>query len=1032
MSARLNAADFFVLRTPALPADSLAGLREAFEVNRSILDSPAVRSESVREAIFLASENLYRKLYSSDVGALDAAEAEKLSLAVAKYVFRMARRCTPFGAFAGVATGDIAEETRLNLTMPSAWARVARLDQAIVAKAQARLFGSVDGLAATDLDMELNASAWRAHDGYRYVEAVRGGSWTHYELSRIAASPAIDAVFDLLRSGPMNGAELARQVEASLGADAGQADAFVRDLAANQLIEAKPRLAVTGDDVVGDFVERLLALKANHPVIDALARAQAALGPRDGTEDRLAGYEAAIEYLRAAEDGVDASKAIQVDMHASGDGLSLSRTFVDSVLDTLTALAPLLARPHTELSTFAAEFEKRYGDATVPLLEVLDDDLGIPYGGASKLRTPLVDGLALGGPAPQGRQVEFRDIDAFLLGRVQTAAAKAETWIEISDKDLEKFKGRPVRLPDSAGLLGSIEARPDGDPLFHFSGAFGPPAGVLLGRFACGSPDLTDRLRRFADQYETEGDAIVAEFTHLPDGRVGNVILRPVLRRFEIPYLASSGAGDDNQIPVSDLEVFCREGRVHLWSRKLGRTVVPRMSNAHNNNNPLTLPVYRFFGALQRQGQAFFGWQWGSILDSLPVLPGVRYRNVTLVRPRWRLYPYETADLVASGPAGLEALLRDRGMPNRLRVRQADNFLELDLTCALDRALFLQEARRNRSLECEAWTEGAPVVTAGGEGHLNEVAIPVYSGPRAATTGMMPTRAGERARHAPGEDWLYARIFCGPSVADQWIAQAFEPWAAAGRQLGCDRTFFIRYLENGPHLRVRMQGVPGVLWGPVREKLEASLSALLAVGAVSRLEYATYFPEVRRYGGPGSLEACEAVFAEDSLVVSAILSRLPRGPSREEERWRWGFRSLFHLVRACSLDPEQELRLLTRYREGYAAEFGLGQDRRAGLNAVYRKHKAFFEQVASGTPMVDDDLFAARSEVIAQGVQARRLEVGETSNVLDSLLHMAANRLFPERARAHELVIFHAMVKAMESVVARRRFAQPLAAQIDA
>ena len=47
-------------------------------------------------------------------------------------------------------------------------------------------------------------------------------------------------------------------------------------------------------------------------------------------------------------------------------------------------------------------------------------------------------------------------------------------------------------------------------------------------------------------------DAVFAEVVHLPEnGRTGNVILRPALRAYEIPYLGQSGVPAERQIPVT-------------------------------------------------------------------------------------------------------------------------------------------------------------------------------------------------------------------------------------------------------------------------------------------------------------------------------------------------------------------------------------------------------------------------------------------------------------------------------------------------
>lgn len=1019
-----EAADFFVLRLPSAPLDGLAAWRSAYEAGGELASTEQAAAPLFREALFLASHNLYRKVAEADHGETDGDGDASLSIALARYAYRMSRRCTPFGAFAGVGVGEIGDgESSLAAPHVSEWRRIARIDQAIVAKMHADLLtGDGSGDLIRRLEVELNTSLWKAHDGYRYVEAVRGGAWTHYELSRIAETPAVAAVHDLLSGGPRKASELAEALAKTLESDPESAAAFIERLVREQFLEYRPRMSVTGDDVVSSFIRDLSELADGQRGIDAVHGANAALLDAEGGVAPIDRYHQAMARLWEAYPKVDPSKAIQVDLQIPGQGLRLSRPFVESVLRTIERLAPLLSRAHEELSGFATDFERRYGDSAIPLLEVLDGDLGMGFGDATKLRTPLLNGIPLGGQRPN-RRVEFRDTDAFFLGRTQQAVAAGDTWIDLTDQELDKFTGASAPLPSTTSLLGAVECDEAGPCGFNLLGAFGPPAAILLGRFACGSPELTDRLREFIETAETRSDAIVAEFAHLPDGRVGNVILRPVLRRYEIPYLGSSGADTDAVIAPNDLDVFCRHGVVRLWSRTHGCEVLPRISNAHNNNNALNVPLYRFIGALQRQGEPLFGWQWGPILDSLPFLPGVRYRNVTLAQPRWRLYPFETKELADKGEAALDALLDKRSIPPRVRVRQADNFLELDLSHRLDRSLFLDEARRNRTLECEAWSQrDAHAATIGGRAHANEVIIPVRTAAPPRPTAK-PVEAEARASHPPGSEWLYASIYCGPSVADRWLASGFADWAERALALGCATPFFIRYHDNGPHIRVRVSGPPDRVWGDVRAALEESIRPLLDSRAVTRFQYGTYFPEFVRYGGPATLAACETIFSADSLAASRILAALPAGGERENARWQGGFRSLFHMVRAFGLNQEAELALLSRFRDAYAQEFAINSAGRTALNATYRTHRGYFDMVVQESVSGLDPVFGDRTAQIQRAVTTGALEPTPTAGVFDSLLHMAANRLFPERARAHELTIFHVMHKAIESVHARTRYA---------
>src|SRR5690606_22838692 len=139
-----------------------------------------------------------------------------------------------------------------------------------------------------------------------------------------------------------------------------------------------------------------------------------------------------------------------------------------------------------------------------------------------------------------------------------------------------------------------------------FMSAVGPPAARLLGRFAHGNPELAELTRELARREAAlEPDAVLAELVHLPEGRTGNVVCRPVLREFEIPYLGKSGAPRDRQLPIDDLWIGLEHDRFVLWSRRLERRVIPRLSCAHNITNN-TVALYRFLARLQSQD----GYPW--------------------------------------------------------------------------------------------------------------------------------------------------------------------------------------------------------------------------------------------------------------------------------------------------------------------------------------------------------------------------------------------------------------------------------------
>ncbi|MET9800422.1 thiopeptide-type bacteriocin biosynthesis protein [Streptomyces sp. NPDC006368] len=107
----------------------------------------------------------------------------------------------------------------------------------------------------------------------------------------------------------------------------------------------------------------------------------------------------------------------------------------------------------------------------------------------------------------------------------------------------------------------------------------------------------------------------------------------------------------------------------------------------------------------------------------------------------------------------------------------------------------------------------------------------------------------------------------------RWLAPHLDGLVASGQAA---RWFFIRYGEDGPHLRIRVQGLsaraaaelPGALARAAKERPAVTGPWPSYHGEVRAVEYV---PETGRYGGPRALPTAEEVFVLSSrLAVEAL------------------------------------------------------------------------------------------------------------------------------------------------------------------
>src|SRR5690625_2450551 len=112
--------------------------------------------------------------------------------------------------------------------------------------------------------------------------------------------------------------------------------------------------------------------------------------------------------------------------------------------------------------------------------------------------------------------------------------------------------------------------------------------------------------------------------------------MRPILRKYEIPFLCNSSVDKKFQVSINDLLVSIVGDEVVIWSKKLNKRIIPRISNAHNFRIS-SLPIYRFLGDVQNDSIIDgLGWDWG-IYSSCEFLPRISYNKIIICRAIWNI-----------------------------------------------------------------------------------------------------------------------------------------------------------------------------------------------------------------------------------------------------------------------------------------------------------------------------------------------------------------------------------------------------------
>ncbi|MBX9787995.1 MAG: lantibiotic dehydratase [Pirellulales bacterium] len=1072
LAERFEPAKFFVMRSPLLPFDLVTKWHEGGGAEAS--DEPTCESlrqwlramfarPDVCEALFLASPSLHES-FSDWRDAPDSPRGRKAEPALIRYFTRMAGRATPFGLFAGCSVGRIggnSETNTLSIAPSSEYRRHVRLDMEYLSSLVAEIQRHPD--VRRELVFRPNSSLYRVADRWRYAEARGAGQSRSYQLVAIDACPYLQAVLDRAATGGTP-AELAEALTAH-EIESEDALAFVNELIDSQILTSDLEPAVTGGDPLEALVLRLASIPAAAPYLEILRSVHetiATLCQRPLGEPRTS-YEALAQTLQALPVTADLGRLLQTDMHKPASGAVLNTDVTDELLRGVEVLLSQIEKSDSDLlASFRRSFVERYGDRELPLVEVLDDELGIGFERSQSpaaAAAPLLAGITF--PQRGSSTAFWTSRHSVLLQKLAHVLASGSREMKLDNADLRALAtAEPATAPAAFATFGSVaaqspEALAAGDFQVVLQYAAGPSGARALGRFCQGDEELTrEVVAHLSAEEQLEPEAIYAEVVHLPEGRLGNVLLRPLLRNYEIPFLGRSAAPVEQQIPVTDLRVSVVGDRVVLRSAALNREIRPRLTTAHNFAWH-SMGLYQFLCTLQNQHDCgAIAWSWGP-LDAAPFLPRVVVGRVVLARARWLVTAQEIRSLVDADADQLVATVAAwrvaRNLPRWVSLQDGDNELPVDLENQLSIAALVDLLRQRQTIALvEIFPSPDELCAAGPEGrYVHELVVPFVA--RAAVAAPQvadnqPTRyaispqgapAGEGEipfEFAPGSEWLYAKVYGGAATADRVLVEHLQPVLEHLSSRGLiEQWFFIRYADPDEHLRLRIQAKPNLLQHEVWPVVRDALAAARAAGLVGRVQLDTYQREVRRYGGPIGVQLAENWFAADSRAAVEVIAATPGGAG-QDLRWRLALVGLDRLLEDLGFDLTAKARVARQARDGFAAEFRVDTNLRQQLSQKFRTERNLLvallaAQAETGANAAElESVIAAlisrshKTRPIAQAYRhlAERGELGCTLEELAlSLMHMWVNRVARAAHRAQEVVLYDFLDRLYHSQLAR-------------
>lgn len=665
-----------------------------------------------QEAVYLASPYLHEELnkWVNSEKVFLPKEIEKLKQTLLKYYSRISTRCTPFGLFSGVGLGkfNIATPNQLNSKTDSLQSatsnkiRDTKLDMHFLVSL-AQHFVKIPEIRSRLLFYP-NNSIYRVGNKIRYIEYQYINGKRDYIISSAPISRELQEILEFSKQGKTICDVANILVNSEITGD--EAIEFVEELIDNQVLVSELEPNVSGND----FLETIISILNR---IGAKAETETLLSIKSKLDelDEIIGnpvskYLEIEELIKSVANEYEQKYLFQTDLY-DRNIFHLSSRWRKELKQAISFLNKLtLFNRDTHLSAFKKAFSERFESEEVSLTMVLDTEIGIGYrqNYTAKGIHPYLEDL----PIPQSKQkqnftIHLTPVQKILNEKLQEALLDNQYIIELSDEDFKRFQENWHDLPDTISFMAEIISENNKEKLYIGNGG-GSSAANLLGRFCSEKSEVQDLTKTITKkEQELNSGCILAEIIHLPEARIGNVIRRPILRQYEIPYLAQSVLPEENQIPVDDLYISLKNDRIVLRSKRLNKEIKPYLTNAHNYYTN-SLPVYHFLSDLHSQnGRTGLYFDWGGLSHIYQFLPRVEYNNIILSKAQWKVTEKDIALLEKSinNKEEIEIWRKKRQIPQWIQLVKSDNTIAINLENNDMVKLFIQTVKSEKSVIIE-------------------------------------------------------------------------------------------------------------------------------------------------------------------------------------------------------------------------------------------------------------------------------------------------------------------------------------------
>lgn len=881
-----KASDYYMVRTPVYSLKEYVD----FSKNNDTLYEKIIdlfdNNNLLRESILVASKSLYDSL------KYRKGDKQKVIEAFSKYYIRMTTRTTPFGLFSGVGIGKYGSENNILNSKRIGSKKRARVDYQWLSSLIKEI--EVDINVVSKLNVKANTTLlekgyrlenkYISHYGEKYENKSEKFSTINVQYNEVVKSViylakdyiSIENIVDTLKENMIN---IPRQ----------SIQRFVVDLLTKEYIISDLRPPMNEFNQLDYLIRKIEGMKVEG--YDKLNKLKGILQIINNYNNSYLGEgeEIFIQLVEEMTNLHESKNYVQVDMYVELDKNEIKSSIAEEAEELMEFLSILASgvKQRDYLIAYKNDFKEKYSEGQeVPLLELIDEDRGLGY--PATYVSPV---------SSKTLNSEFGNsntdkIQTLITQKITNKQAIKEREVVLSKKDIDAlnlYKIEDERLPESLELNLLLGEKSTGEYSLWIGPNWGSgKLGKMYGRFS----DLYDEetIEKISSDikrsYELSGDNVInAELTVLhSSGRHGNVTINPNYADYELPIAITSSKERNKTLDIDDILVGIEDNSFYLKSKKFNKRV---LLSAHNMLVPeATNNLYRILLELSNDQQALnFLLPLFLPTKTVSYIPRIKYKNITIFPESWVLNPidaFSKTDLKDFNKF-LEnfKVWKEKNDLNRyVYISEGDNRLLIDLDNNVHLNLLFSLIKKDflKLIRFEEFQHDFNMGNLTNKIQAVEIVIPflrtVNSDKSLSDTNKekhLESYHKDRV-HLPFDNWIYTKLYCDKGRQDEVIGKYILEFLNSNKEKGIiDKGFYIRYMDNKHHIRLRILANPEKQFEAFKI-INDLIAQLYSLKVISEASFDTYFREIERYGGINTIESAESLFDSESKLIGEILN----------------------------------------------------------------------------------------------------------------------------------------------------------------